>query len=257
MGATAHLHPGLKFSQFFMHRSNPFRAVFRIQCATQNGALNMKYSRLNRTLPVVLAAAIAMPTAAFAGYPGPGPFAEIFERWLVEQELAIQANTVTETEIILTAEESAELGIAGEGQAATALRYGLYGVIALEAVVVAGELAAIVYYEHEIDDYEAAYLSASLELEISEADALAEFAAGMDVDNTYSDNYCALYPSMPTCQGWQAEQIIAMEQDEYIETAEAMGQTAEDAQAEFQDGLYTENTYIDAACVTYPWMWGC
>lgn len=217
----------------------------------------MQNFHLNRIIPAVLTAAITMPTPAFAAYPAPGPFAEIFERWIIEQELAIQANTVTETEIILTAEESAELGISSESQVATSLRYGLYGVIAIEAVVVVGELAAIVYYEHEIDESEAAYLATSLELGLSEADARAEFDAGTDVDNTYADNYCDLYPSMPTCQGWQAEKIIAMEQEEYIKIAEAMGQTAEAAQAEFQDGLYEENTYTDAACVTYPWLWGC
>ena len=44
---------------------------------------------------------------------------------------------------------------------------------------------------------------------------------------------------------WEYDTTIADEEDEYIETAAEMGQSEEEAIEEFNEDLYTENTYWD------------
>ena len=210
-------------------------------------------SILRNSIFVGLISAITVPLPAFAGGAAPGPFAAMFERLLMEQELMTAMMTETETEIILTAEEAAELGV-GESRAVTALRYSLYGVIVAEVLIVGGELGAIAYYNNEFYDYEAEYLAISMEMGMEDEDAIAEFYDGITYGNQYADHYCANFGFMPTCQGWEADKIIASEQVSFIDAALEMGQTEEEAIEEFKDGLYEGNGYGDAFCATYTWI---
>ena len=213
-------------------------------------------SILRNSVFVGLISAITVPLPAFAGGAVPGPFTAMFERLLMEQELMTAMMTETETEIILTAEEAAELGV-GESQAVTALRYSLYGVIVAEVMIVAGELGAIAYYNNEFYNEEAEYLAISMEMGMEEEDAITEFYAGITDGNEYADHYCANFGFMPTCQIWEAENIIESERESFIDAALEMGQTEEEAIEEFEADLYGEgNGYGDAFCATYTWICG-
>lgn len=50
---------------------------------------------------------------------------------------------------------------------------------------------------------------------------------------------------------WSYTEEVEEGLDEYIEAAEELGQSAEEAEAEYYDGLYEENTYLDNFCDLY------
>jgi len=50
---------------------------------------------------------------------------------------------------------------------------------------------------------------------------------------------------------WYYDGQVAAGLDQYLEMAEEMGQTAEEAEDEYYDGLYEENTYWDNFCDLY------
>ena len=103
------------------------------------------------------------------------------------------AGATTELEITLTSAEAAELGIVGESGAATVVRFGLYGVIAYEVYYTGSLLWEIWDYSADIADLEDEYIEASIELGMTEEEAVEEYYEDLYEENTYYDNFVDIY----------------------------------------------------------------
>lgn len=103
------------------------------------------------------------------------------------------AGATTELEITMTSVEAAELGIIGESGAASMVRFGLHGVIAYEVYYASGLLWDIWDYSSDITDLEAEYIEASLELGMTEEEAVEEYYEDLYEENTYYDNFVDIY----------------------------------------------------------------
>lgn len=158
-------------------------------------------------LPLTTATALYSPPAAAvtpADFPvivqaidhllATGPSAKIVSQlWDARAFYSGAVGATTELEITLTTAEAAELGIVGESGAATVVRFGLYGVIAYEVYYTGSLLWDIWDYNTDIEDLEEEYIEASVELGMTEADAVEEYYEDLYENNTYYDNFVDIY----------------------------------------------------------------
>jgi hypothetical protein len=73
------------------------------------------------------------------------------------------------------------------------VRFGLYGVIAYEVYYTGSLLWEIWDYSADIADLETEYIEASIEMGMTEEEAVEEYYEDLYEDNTYYDNFVDIY----------------------------------------------------------------